>query len=111
ATFRKAQLDWTARAAPEGQRRLVLVRELLSIRRREVVPHLPHTRFGSVQCHGTVLAAHWRLGNQTALIPLANLARAHADRPSHFQSGRTLWGGEPDGMLPAWSVFWSIGAV
>jgi maltooligosyltrehalose trehalohydrolase len=110
-TFRLAQLGWTARAAPDGRRRLALVRELLSIRRREVVPHLPHTQFGSAQCEGTVLTAHWPLGNEAALVLLANLADVQADRPSHFQPGRAIWGGDPAGKLPAWSVFWSIGAV
>jgi maltooligosyltrehalose trehalohydrolase len=111
ATFRLAQLDWTARATPEGRRRLALVRELLSIRRREVVPHLPHIVFGSAQCDGTVLTARWHLGNGTALILLANLADAEADRPSHFRSTRSIWGGEPGSSLPPWSVFWSIGAI
>src|SRR5262249_19804002 len=83
----------------------------LNIRRREIVPHLPHTQFGSAQCDGTVLTAHWPLGNETTLILLANLGDAEADRPSHFQSGRTIWGGNPASTLPAWAVFWSIGAV
>src|SRR5262245_10835907 len=110
-TFRLAKLDWTARATPAGRRRLALVRELLNIRRREIVPHLPHTQFGSAQCDGTVLTAHWPLGNETTLILLANMGDAEADRPSHFQSGRTIWGGNPASTLPAWGVFWSIGAV
>ena len=110
-TFRLAKLDWSARPAPAGQRRLALVRDLMSVRRREIVPHLPHAQFGAAQCDGTVLTAHWPLGNGTALILLANLADAEADRPSRFQAGRTIWGGDPGSKLPAWGVFWSVGAV
>jgi len=111
ATFRLAKLDWNMRAAPAGRRRLALVRDLLGLRRREIVPHLPQTQFGSAQCDGTVLTADWMLGNGTALILLANLADAPADRPAHFQSRRTVWGGDPGRGLPAWGVYWSIGAV
>ena len=44
ATFRSAVLDWEARSTPGGQRRLALVRDLLAIRRREIVPHLAKLR-------------------------------------------------------------------
>src|SRR4051795_3143897 len=40
ATFRSAVLDWNAREQPEARQRLALVRELLSIRRREIIPRL-----------------------------------------------------------------------
>ena len=40
ATFRSAVLDWNARDLPKAHRRLTLVRDLLSIRRREIVPRL-----------------------------------------------------------------------
>ena len=40
-TFRSAVLDWSGRVTPQGRKRLALVRDLLRIRRREIVPHLP----------------------------------------------------------------------
>ena len=110
ATFRSAVLDWGARSSPAGQRRLRLVRELLAIRRREIAPHLAGATFGTAQCDDKVLTANWSLGDNTALILLANLSDADADMPAGFQSGRPIWGGEPAGKLEPWAVFWSIGA-
>ena len=110
ATFRSAVLDWEARSSPAGQRRLRLVRELLAIRRREIAPHLAGATFGTAQCDDKVLTANWSLGDNTALILLANLSDADADMPAGFQSGRPIWGGEPAGKLEPWAVFWSIGA-
>jgi hypothetical protein len=41
---------------------------------------------------------------------LANLSDSEAARPRNFRPLRSIWGGEPTPLLPAWSVFWSIGA-
>jgi maltooligosyltrehalose trehalohydrolase len=111
ATFRSATLDWAQRATAAGQRRLALVRELLAIRQREIAPHLARLKFGAARSAGPVLTANWPLGEGRSLILLANLSDAASDRPRPFQSGRPIWGGEPEGgkLLP-WSVFWSIGA-
>ncbi len=111
ATFRAAKLDWKGRNTPAGRKRLALVRDLLRVRRREIVPRLAGATFGSAQCDETVLTAQWPLGQGTALILLANLSNAAADRPARFRPGRPIWGGETDGRLPPWAVFWSIGAV
>jgi maltooligosyltrehalose trehalohydrolase len=111
ATFLKAKLDWEERDAPQGRKRLALVRDLLQVRRREIVPRLGDATFGSAQGNGAVLTAHWPLGQETALILLANLSNAAAERPAHFRSGRLIWGGDPARELPPWGVFWSIGAV
>jgi maltooligosyltrehalose trehalohydrolase len=110
ATFRAAQLDWEARETPPGRQQLALVRDLLSIRRREIVPHLPSATFGSAQCDESVLTANWSLDNGKLLILLANLSNVEAARPPRFQSGRPIWGGDPNDMLPPWAVFWNIGA-
>ena len=45
ATFQSAVLDWNERDAPAAQKRLALVRELLAIRQREIVPRLAGASF------------------------------------------------------------------
>jgi hypothetical protein len=102
-------LDWEARATPTGRARLALVRDLLTIRQREITPNLAGTTFGSASCKHGVLTASWPLGVAKTLNLLANLSPAQADSPRHFIAGRSIWGGSPAGKLAPWSVFWSIG--
>jgi len=109
-TFRAAVLDWEARASPAGQRRLALVRALLAVRRREVMPHLADATFGSAQCDEGVLTVNWSLGGGRSLGLLANLSDATASAPQPLPPGRPIWGGEPADRLAPWAVFWSIGA-
>src|SRR6185503_18623860 len=56
ATFRSAKLDWDARSTSPGQERLALVRELLRVRRQDIVPHLSNARFGATNLDGDVLS-------------------------------------------------------
>jgi maltooligosyltrehalose trehalohydrolase len=109
-TFRSAVLDWDSRAAPAGQRRLGLVRDLLLVRQRAIVPYLAAARFGAADRDGGALRAYWSLGENRSLTLLANLSNVRAPRPTPLQSGQRIWGGEPAGILAPWSVFWSIGA-
>jgi maltooligosyltrehalose trehalohydrolase len=108
-TFRSAILDWNARATPAGQRRLALVRELLTTRRQMIVPRLAGASFGSAQWSDSVLTADWRLGDGSRLSLLANLSDAKPPSP-RMPSGTPLWGRTPGETLPPWSVFWSLGA-
>ena len=65
ATFRSAVLDWNARDLPKAHRRLTLVRELLSIRRREIVPRLAGARFGEASAEDNgLLTAKWKHGRR-----------------------------------------------
>ena len=52
STFQSAVLDWDARATAGATQRLALVRELLAIRRREIVPRLAGAAFGEPQAGG-----------------------------------------------------------
>jgi maltooligosyltrehalose trehalohydrolase len=109
ATFHSAVLDWDARTTPEGRQRLALVRDLLAVRRKEIVPRLPGATFDLARADGSVLTASWRLGDGSQLRLVANLSKAAAPRPRDVRAGRPLWGGAPQETLPAWSVFWSVG--
>lgn len=108
ATFRSAVLDWDARDAPPGRQRLALVRDLLAIRRREIVPRLDRARFGQASIHDeAVLSADWRLGQGETLSLSANLS----DRPIARRAaagGTILWGGDFNDVMPPWAVSWQI---
>jgi malto-oligosyltrehalose trehalohydrolase len=108
-TFRMAVLDWEARASPAGRQRLVLVRELLAQRQREITPHLTRTRFAAAEIEDRVLQAQWSLGNGHVLLLLANLSDRAIEQPLRTRAGRPIWGGEPASTLAPWAVFWSIG--
>jgi maltooligosyltrehalose trehalohydrolase len=109
-TFRSAALDWDARSTPDARKRLALVRDLLALRRREIVPRLPGTRFGRAHRTGSVIAADWILGDASRLNVIANLSNETAAARATPPAGRPLWNVEPPQRLPPWSVYWSIGA-
>jgi malto-oligosyltrehalose trehalohydrolase len=111
ATLRSAVLDWSRRDLPGANRRLTLVRDLLAIRRREIVPRLAGVQFGdaSAEDNGS-LSAHWRMGDGASLYLLANLSDQAVARKMDESSGTRIWGGDAGDSIPPWSVFWHIGA-
>jgi maltooligosyltrehalose trehalohydrolase len=110
-TFRSTVLDWDARHQPQHQKRLTFIRELLAIRRREIVPRVSGVAFGSAHLAGMVLTATWRLGDGSGLGLVANLSSQVAEQPDDVPRGeRPLWSSGVNDKLPPWSVFWSIGA-
>jgi maltooligosyltrehalose trehalohydrolase len=109
ATFQSAVLDWNFRTRRQ-QARLSLVRTLLGLRRREIVPRLDGAAFGdAVAADDGRLSAHWRMGDGTTLRLVANLSDREIARPDN-PAGTAIWGGESSDRLPPWSVFWHIGA-
>jgi maltooligosyltrehalose trehalohydrolase len=109
ATFRSAVLDWDARTTLKGRRRLAWIRDLLTTRRREIVPQLAGAKFIAARCEQRILSANWLLADGKTLRMLANLADDGAELPCNFRPLRPIWGGDPPATLPPWSVFWSIG--
>jgi maltooligosyltrehalose trehalohydrolase len=110
ATFQSAVLDWDVRQVAPGQARLALVRELLAIRRQQIVPRLAGAAFGDAHAADNgFLTAHWRMGDAATLHLLANLSdQAIAHQAAG--TGTKIWGGEIGASLRPWSVFWHIGA-
>jgi maltooligosyltrehalose trehalohydrolase len=108
-TFRSAVLDWEARTAQHGQKRLTLVRDLLKIRAKEIAPRLATAAFGFARCDGDILTAAWQVGDGEKLMLLANLSDKNTARPASLEVGRPIWGGPAPEMLPRWSVYWGIG--
>jgi maltooligosyltrehalose trehalohydrolase len=109
-TFESAKLDWEERDGESGKRRLALVRELLSIRRREIVPRLAGIAFGDAMASDNgLLTANWRMGDGATLGLLANLSPAAITREGRETAGTPIWGGGPKTLLPPWSVTWRLG--
>jgi malto-oligosyltrehalose trehalohydrolase len=111
STFESAVLAW-----PEnGQHlsRYALVRELLRVRRDAIGPHLGHAAFASAELrqNDRLLIAYWRLGNSALLHLRANISDHNVTNDASAMPGHLIWGGEPPARLPAWSVFWSMGAI
>ncbi|MEA2837043.1 MAG: maltooligosyltrehalose trehalohydrolase [Bradyrhizobium sp.] len=111
ATLRSAVLDWSRRDLPGANRRLTLVRDLLAIRRREIVPRLAGVQFGdaSAEDNGS-LSAHWRMGDGASLYLWANLSQQAVARRMDKSSGTRIWGGDAGNSIAPWSVSWHIGA-
>jgi maltooligosyltrehalose trehalohydrolase len=110
STFESAKLDWQSRARPAGAKRLALVRELLTIRRREIAPRSAGARFGEAHAADDgLLTAHWRLGDGATLRLIANLSSQEIGNASPLMAGTTIWGGDPGDRLPPWSVYWRLG--
>ncbi len=104
ATFQLAKLDWDN---SRDSQRLALVRELLKLRRREIVPRLAGARFGKAQAsEDGLLIAYWRLGDGQKLTLAANLSDKPMPATAKPSQGTPIWGGEPGKMLKPWSVFW-----
>jgi maltooligosyltrehalose trehalohydrolase len=110
ATVRSAVLDWNGRNLPKAQQRLTLVRDLLSVRRREIVPRLAGARFGDASAGDSgLLSAKWRMGDGALLQLLTNLSdRAIETQPE--LTGTKIWGGDAGRSIAPWSVLWHIGA-
>jgi maltooligosyltrehalose trehalohydrolase len=110
STFHSAVLDWNERAGPAAQRRLSTVRQMLAIRRREIVPGLAGAAFGEAKAAGNgLLTASWRMGDGATLRLLANLSDREIANTSGEFKGTLIWGSELGESVPPWSVHWRIG--
>jgi len=110
-TFQSAILDWQSLNEQAGRKRLALVRSLLAIRRREIVPRLADTTFGGAYAKDSdLLTADWRMGDGTTLRLLANLSAGEIAREQSETTGTPIWGDSTSGLVPPWSVFWRLEA-
>jgi len=109
STVLSAVLDWAECDRPPGAQRLALVRDLLAIRRREIMPRLAGASFGEAQAaDNDLLTARWRMNDGQMLSLTANLSDREITDPA--QAGGTLiWGNALSPSMPAWSVRWHIG--
>lgn len=105
-TFDSAKLDWNERRAGHHAVRHDLVKRLLALRWREIIPRLDGTCSGKATSQDNgLLVAEWTLGDGSALRLAANLSNApHAAPP---QSGPIIWGDASDDLAP-WAVIWRM---
>ena len=77
------------------------------------MPHLGNTMFASAELcqNDRLLIARWSLGNGAQLHLRANISDHNVTDDTSPMPGRPIWGGELPARLPAWSVFWSMGAT
>jgi len=119
ATFLASKLDWGALEQDPQARWLRFHRDLLAIRRREIVPRLAAMHGGSGRCEelgAACIRVTWTLGDGSRLTLLANLGDGE-HRLAGEASGRALyqvpeaaddaWG---RGVLPPFSVLWTLDA-
>jgi maltooligosyltrehalose trehalohydrolase len=108
STFQSAGLDWES-CHTTGQKRLALVRDLLSIRAREIVPRLAGARFGDAHAADNgLLTANWRLGDGATLELIANLSNAVVTHQASETTGNPIWGGTPGEVVRPLSVCWRL---
>ena len=106
-----AVLDWDSRDQASGRQRLALVRDLLAIRRENIIPRLAGAAFGEAHAADNgLLTANWRMGDGATLRLDANLSNDEIARPEIEPTGTPIWGGEIAGLMPPWSVFWRLEA-
>jgi maltooligosyltrehalose trehalohydrolase len=108
ATPQSAVLDWTGRT-PAQDARLALVRELLTVRGKEIMPRLKGASFGDAEATDNgLLTAHWRMGDGRTLHLTANLSDKDIAY-SNDNAGVRLWGTTSGNRLTPWSVLWHLG--
>ncbi|HUF87143.1 MAG TPA: malto-oligosyltrehalose trehalohydrolase [Thermohalobaculum sp.] len=81
-TFERSKLDWAGLEGPAGKARRALVRELLRLRRTQIVPRLPGMAAMNAEARPRGergLEARWTLGDGSRLGLVANLGGAPLD--------------------------------
>jgi maltooligosyltrehalose trehalohydrolase len=110
-TFKSAKLDWSEVKQETHAEWLAFYRELLVVRRREIVPRLKEIAGNSASYQvlgkGSV-SVRWTMGDGSRLSLVANLS---GERLSSVASqGRRLWsvGSTGESSLGPWGVVWSL---
>jgi malto-oligosyltrehalose trehalohydrolase len=111
-TFDTARLKWQDIQTPPHSQWLRWYRDILAIRKKEIIPRLDHVRGGQATyvTTGEVLTVQWQLGDQSKLVLQACLSERSPAK--EFDSlGRLIWceGVKLDSRtIQPWSVMWSV---
>jgi maltooligosyltrehalose trehalohydrolase len=90
ATFAASKLNWKERDGEAHRERLELIRMLLGLRRRYLMPHLACTAHGgSFKVEESLLRVDWELGNFVRWTVLANFGPGGLDAP--LPAGRAVF--------------------
>ena len=113
-TYLHSKLDWNSLTHEPHASRLEFYRQLLSLRKRMLVPHLKGMAKGRAEsCEGRSLSVDWILADGAVLKLRANLGDGWVtmkpDPGTHFycsspEAGKTI----AEGRLAPWSVLWSL---
>ncbi len=91
ATFERSKLDWTERERPPHRERLALVRELLDLRHRYIVPRLEGMAGGGrFVIVNSALHVEWALGDGARLHLAVNFTHQDAVLPQ-APAGQSLY--------------------
>jgi len=104
STFQSAKLDWDA----IDQAHLRHYRDLLAVRRAEILPLLPRIERGgrATSLGDSAVQVEWAAGDSTLLLA-ANLSNTRIEVPP--SRGRIIWTeGDVDPGFGPWAVRWSI---
>ncbi|MDW4499750.1 malto-oligosyltrehalose trehalohydrolase [Sulfitobacter sp. D35] len=107
STFEASRLDWSEAAKSPGQERIAFIQDLLALRARHVVPHIPDAgpNAGTVlQAEAGAVAVDWRLGD--ARLQLRARLAENAPDPVQPGSGQLLIrAGAGEGQIPVSEVW------
>jgi malto-oligosyltrehalose trehalohydrolase len=112
-TFQRSKLDWSESEREGNADHLEHCRELLGVRRREVIPRLhgPAVKNARYDTTDGLLHVFWDLADNVTLSLLANLS-SETSPPVAFPAGRMLHSTHPqagdDAPLPGWFVAWHL---
>lgn len=113
-TFARSTLRWEERDREPHAGWLEFYREIIAIRRREIVPRIAGARGdeSSFETFGTGLRASWRLGDGTTLVLEANLGGEATPGFSTQPHGVAIYRSHDPvfaaGIAPPWAVRWTI---
>ncbi len=118
STFVRSRLDWDQVGVSSHAAWLDHYRNLLLVRRQEVIPRLVGQQGNAAAARrfGTGgLQVDWRMGDGSRLILLANLADGETPVPTDGIGGRLIFATPAEaataiesGSLPSWSVAWFL---
>jgi maltooligosyltrehalose trehalohydrolase len=113
ATFQRSRVDWSEIERDGHSDHLHYCRELLAVRRRDLMPRLGRTAAKDARYDTTegLLQVSWRLADNAVLTLLANL-RAESSVPVVVPRGRMLHSTHPhvadDAAKPGWFAAWYL---
>ena len=109
-TFESSKLDWSVLDDEQSREMLSFYKELLTIRREQIVPMLPGMTSGGAEydVRDGVVSVVWKATDGTALCLLANLS--DSEKTASNQPGNRIFsfGSISGDRIGAWSVVWTI---
>jgi len=115
ATFVASKLRWSDRERRPHREWLALTRQLLDLRRREIVPLIPRLATGQAKLQvldNRGLVVEWPAAEAGSLVLEANLGNAPIEFPEHSGRARTLFHSDvasapgSSGAPGPWQVRW-----